>query len=266
MYLCAQECLTDFKVIRNRLCGHPDIYPETGHVTLPDILSKIERCQFSGKTELPADRLSDPLAVERLGHGIDNGVCDRPVILVSPVHGCYKIKPLLQNRTYQELYPLGRNGTQVGVDHAARLRAKLCCHLEDGPEGAPLAGYAVIRRCYPVHGVHPVGEEYGLVVDLRVKDFFRGGVFGAPVGIDDYGFLAGEIFHKAGVYRAHDMAYGPGVVVARYPDHNAGARGPCGGLHAFAAEFRVSHVPPWDKAAGSAGIALRGFNGIEDAG
>ena len=85
MNLGPEKTLTHLGSARNGLGRHPNVDPEARHIGFPDMLLEIVLGQFSGESEISADRLTDLLPVEGSGQGIGDAVGDGPVVLVASI-------------------------------------------------------------------------------------------------------------------------------------------------------------------------------------
>src|SRR6185295_11880348 len=96
MDFCAEEALADPSAASNGFRCHPDIDAEPCHFRFPDMLIEIVGRESTGETELPANRLANPLPVERSGERVGETVCDRAVVFVAQIVGCDVVVFLVQ--------------------------------------------------------------------------------------------------------------------------------------------------------------------------
>ncbi len=89
--------------------------------------------------KVTADRLADPVAIQRPGERVGDRVGDRAVVLVARVQRCDEVVATLEDRPRQELDPFGDDRPEIGVDHDQGLHLEGRGDLEDRPQRGPLA-------------------------------------------------------------------------------------------------------------------------------
>src|SRR6266568_1827928 len=68
----AEVRLADAKAFGNRRDGHPDVHAETRNVRVPDVFFKVAGRQPAGKAKVASNGLTDALAEQRPGQGVNN--------------------------------------------------------------------------------------------------------------------------------------------------------------------------------------------------
>src|SRR3972149_6221950 len=98
MDFCAKEALADPCATGNGLRRHPDIDAEPRHFRFPDMLVEIVGRECTGKAELTADGLADPLPIQGPGEWVGETVRDRAVVFVAQIVGCDIVVSLFHDR------------------------------------------------------------------------------------------------------------------------------------------------------------------------
>jgi hypothetical protein len=95
---------------------------------------------------------------------------------VPHVEGRDVVAALLEDGLDEELDPFRRDAPQVGIDDGAGLDLERAGDLEDRPEGAALAGDAVVGGDELVEAARPPVEEDGVEIDAGLANDVRGAV------------------------------------------------------------------------------------------
>ena len=196
--------------------------PKRATSVAPDVLAQVVFRQARRKTELAADRLADPTAVEGARHRVDDGVGDRAVELVPLVERGDKIVPLAHHRSKQQFDPLRRDAAQIGVDNGAGARAEVPGTLDDGADGAALAGNAMVGGADAVNRVQRMAQQQRATFGPRASDHVRRPVFGTAIGVDDDRRRLREILRQTIIHGCDNVPDSVGTVVAGDPDYDVG--------------------------------------------
>src|SRR4030043_548312 len=102
----AEVGLAELETLGDGRGRHPDVDAVAGHVGLPDVLFGKELAYVSGKSEIPADGLPDPLAVQGAGKVVEGVVGERRVVFVSQVDGRDELEIMVDHGVQEILNPV----------------------------------------------------------------------------------------------------------------------------------------------------------------
>ncbi len=199
-----QVGLTNPEALRYGIGGHPDIDPEPGYVSLPDVLLGIELRHIPGEGKVSTNGLANPLSIECAGEVVNNVVGNGPVVLVAEVNGRYELVSLLQNGIDEVFDPVRGDAPEVRIHHSACLNLQPLGCLEDGSEGGSLA------RWPPIDGYEFLLPRF----NLELLRHLPGVVGGSSIGNENSGFSVMIVFCQAVGDHLDHMGDGPLVVVA----------------------------------------------------
>ena len=192
------------------------------------LLGEVVLHEVAADPEVTADRLPNAVAVEGACQRVGNGVGDRAVVLVAGVQRRHEVVATLEDRTGQQLDPLGDDRPQVRVDDDEGLGLEGGRDLEDGPQSGALAADPVDLGIGQADSLETVGrpDEEDLLDVIRrlgLHDDPLRAVRRSSVRIDEHRAQVGEVLDEAGLRRADHVADGRCVLEARYADHDVGA-------------------------------------------
>ncbi len=256
----AETGLADREPAGHRRGRHPDVDPELARVVVPVVEREVVPDEVAAHPEVAADRLPDPVPVERPGEGVGDRVRDRAVELVARVERGDVVVAALEDRSGQELDPLRDDRAQVGVDDHERLHLEGGGHLEDRPQGGALAADPLdlgVGQGHPLQAVRRADQEDPLDVvgGLRLGHDPLGAVGRAGVGVDQHRAEVGEVLDQPGLGRPDHVADRRRVPVAGDADHDVGAADPLDLVADRLSQDGLGHPPtvPPRGASGAAG-------------
>ena len=94
----AEPGLADGEPAGQRRRRHPDVDPELRDVVVPVVEREVVPDEVARDPEIAADRLADPMAVQRPGERIGDRVRDRAVVLVAGVERRDEVIAALEDR------------------------------------------------------------------------------------------------------------------------------------------------------------------------
>ena len=185
---------------------------------------EVSRHEVARDREVPADRLADACPVQRAGERVADVVRDRAVVLVARVQRRDEVVAALEDRSGQQLDPLGHDRAQVRVDHDHGLDLELARDLEQRANRGALAAGALVRDADPLELVLRADQDHLLEVvrALGADRDARRVVGRAAVAVDEDRLHLGEVLDHPGRRGADDVADGLGVAERRDPHHQVG--------------------------------------------
>jgi hypothetical protein len=217
----AERGLGDAEAASHRRTRQPEVDAVASEVALPDRLLQTgcgedaRAAEIGGHGLLQAPPVGGP---EQWSHQLAH---QRPLQRVTGVDRRHEVDTVPEHGSEKRGGAVGGDARDLRIQDRHRPRLQEIGGREERAQGGSLAGHPVVGgadavpRAQAVRGQHRLGLDPG-----GFADDVRGAVARAPVGVEQYGPLAGEVVAEREVRGPHHRPHRGRVVERRHAHHD----------------------------------------------